>query len=131
MPDKSLPETLFELVESSIDAEGVYPQHCVFIDKDGKVNMCAMALDGEQIMDIVIKQVRSGEAVELVVGIDMWTKEDQGTEFADVIVVCHFKDGDWKVGVIDYQNSPRIVSPLRWDNRHWTTVMRRRLGIEE
>lgn len=129
MPSKDLTEVLFGLVESSVDEEGVYPQHCVFTDKEGQMTLLALAVSGEQAINVAVEKVKSGEAVELVVGIDMWTKEGQGTEFADVIVVCHFKDGNVRVGVIDYQNEPRIVRPLRWDNEHWPAVMMKRLNI--
>ena len=129
MPGKDLTEVLFGLVESSVGEKGVYPQQCAFTDREGQMTLLALAVSGTQALDVAAEKVKSGEAVELVVGIDMWTKEDQGTEFEDVVVVCHFKDGNVRVGVIDYQNEPRIVRPLRWDNEHWPTVMMEHLGI--
>ena len=62
-------------------------------------------------------------------GLDMTTRPDQGTEFDDAYVFVHWvripgqkltTREAFRVGVINYQNEPRIVRPVDWDNEHWT-----------
>jgi len=65
-----------------------------------------------------------------MLGLDRTTKPGQGTEFADVLTCVlwdaqkdEFTAKEWrewlKIGVINYQNEPRIVRPIDWDNEYW------------
>ena len=132
--EKSLVEQYVEFSTNRIDEDGIQPnmgwakRHA-----DGKLVVFAIVASPEDWARLFWKEVGSKSPSEvndeLVFGLDMVTKEGQGTEFADALVFVHWKrDPDkkladsscFRVGVVNYQHEPRVVRPVDWENEHWT-----------
>jgi hypothetical protein len=122
-----------KLVESSIDEEGVFPHQMIFEDCNGKLNMVAIALyDSIQCMMLLKKTFDKG-AKKIIFGLDRLCKEGQGTTLGDC-VAGHYWNGEiWQPFVLEYQNEPRIVKPIDFENNFWNQQLKRELrsvGIE-
>jgi len=123
---KSITDVFFDMINIAIDEDGVYPHQMVTMDKEGAFQIHAMAVDLPTLLTHFWNKL--GESEEVVVGIDMETRPNQGTKYADALVLAHWKRDPSKkltdpeclsVGVINYQNEPRVVEPIDWDNSHW------------
>lgn len=128
-------KTLFNLfchgIEAAIDANGVYPHHCCLIDKDGSNMMAMMAVPEPELVGVfAIRKINEG-ARELVFGLDRFTEAGQGTEFGDLISFYHFHNGEWHVGIIEYQfdknTGQKTVKPPNFDNEFWNELMHKEL----
>ncbi|MCK9459551.1 MAG: hypothetical protein M0R80_07925 [Proteobacteria bacterium] len=117
----------WETISVAIDADGVYPHQMIIVDKDDKMTMCAMDVDYKQILIHAFKEIALRNCKELIFGVDRTTREGQGTEFSEVLTCAHWKDGVWTIGVINYQNEPRIVRDWDWDNEFWNREMLREI----
>ena len=126
MSEKSLPEIYAEMIDNAIDEGGVYPHQAVLRGTDGGLRICALAVNVPELIKHFWNTVGSVE--EAIYGIDMTTRSGQGTHYADALVLAHWTrapgrnltDPDClKVGVINYQNTPRLVDPIDWHNSHW------------
>lgn len=129
---KSAAEIYASTVESVIDESGVYPHQAIAVRDDGSMQMMALDVDIHTWSRLFWENVQ-GPNTAVIFGLDMRTMPDQGTEFADALVFVHWqRDPDKKLadpscfrtGVINYQNEPRIVRPIDWDNSHWQHWMR-------
>ena len=123
----NLVERFHELVSASIDQTGVYPAPGMAIDKDGKLRFASI-MEPHTAYQWFWDQVANKEAQEVIIGLDRSTKDGQGTEFADVLTCAHWKEGldgkawhaAFRIGVINYQNEPRIVREFDFDNEFWS-----------
>jgi len=118
-------------VARSIDEQGCFPYPCLSLAADGVLCFAAVAVSPEASVRYFWDLITKG-ATEVIFGLDHYTKPGQGTEFADVVSVIHWKgilgptfQSQRRIGVINYQHSPRVVRPIDWNNRHWTVVMTR------
>ena len=132
---KSLPDIYLGIISRVIDADGVYPHQAVCMDKDGSLQIYALAIDVPTWCRLFWEKVQEFE--EVIFGLDMTTRPDQGTRYADALVFVHWtrnvarKLGDpecFRVGVINYQDDPRIVDDIDWTNDHWNHWLRAVLG---
>jgi len=125
---KTLPQMFFELIERSIDEEGVYPHQMLVLKQDDTLEMHALAVDVPQLINHYWNKL--SDAKEVIVGLDMSTRPNQGTLYADALVFAYWtrptsmtmKLSDpscLQVGVINYQFEPWIVDPIDWKNTHW------------
>lgn len=113
-------EQLFEIVSRAIDEAGVYPAPGLARFPDGKTEF-AMIVEPETAYEWFWKKVHAENATEVIFGLDRYTEPDQGTEFADVVTVCHWRRGEeTRFGVINYQIEPRIVRNIDWQNHFWS-----------
>lgn len=121
-----LTKTYFDMIERIIDEDGVYPHQGMVRKKGDKLEMHSLAVDIPTLIKHFWNQL--GEAEEVIYGIDMTTRLNQGTRYADALVLAHWTRDPGKklsdpsllrVGVINYQDEPRIVDPIDWDNNHW------------
>lgn len=126
MSDKPLPEVFMDMVNIAIDEDGIYPHQMVAMAKDGGLQVHAMMVDLPNLVQYFWNKL--GDSEEVIVGIDMSTRPDQGTKYADALVIAYWRrDPDkkltdpscLKIGVVNYQNEPRIIDPIDWDNDHW------------
>jgi hypothetical protein len=115
-------------VNVTMDKRGVYPTPVMYRDLDDGLNVSALLSDmsPRQCLEYFwsIPCLAQGKAV--IMGIDRFTQPGQGTEFRDVLTLFLWWDDpaitwydSYKVGVINYQNKPRIVRPIDWDNAFW------------
>ncbi|MBX3397519.1 MAG: hypothetical protein KF873_02150 [Gemmataceae bacterium] len=115
-----LPEVFHRMVETSINAKGVFPHLAVWLDQDRKLCMGSLHLNQpHQVMGWVAATLASG-AVELVYGLDRFARPGQGTTLGDLIAGAWFTGRDCKPFVIEYQHEPRIVKPIDWGNEFWS-----------
>jgi len=114
------------MIERVIDEEGVYPHQGMARKQDGKLEVLALAVDVPTLIKTFWNKL--GDSEEVIFGLDMTTRPDQGTRYADALVLAHWRKDPSKeladpsclrVGVINYQHEPRIVDPIDWDNSHW------------
>ncbi len=128
----NLVEMFEHVISLSIDERGVYPQQGIVMNFKDELQINALALTPEEIHRWFWGEVSAG-ASEVIFGLDRTTKEGQGTEFSDVLTCCHWSEAfidenvNWgqafRIGVINYQNEPRIVRPMDWDNEFWKKQM--------
>lgn len=115
---------------NAVDEKGIYPFPMVAIKMDGTIEMSALALPGTEAREQFLRKIVKREAKVVMFGIDRTTKPGQGTEFADVFTCAlwearkdEFGPGEWRewirIGVINYQNDPRVVRPIDWENEFW------------
>lgn len=114
------------VLDSGIDEKGVWPHICLVRTAAG-IEFQSLALTPEEALRHIQTQLttRADDILELVFGLDMTTRPGQGTLYADVLALGWWHDGVWTSGVIDYQNEPRAIEPINWDNAHWNGVMAR------
>lgn len=124
-----LVETFYRMAETAIDRVGVYPQIAIAVI-DGQTNVMSLALDGYEVWRAVNRLFAPDRPAvqELVFGLDRSTKPGQGTEFADVLTLLHYDGKTWTPGVINYQDQPRVVRPIDWDNPFWNAQLRKELA---
>lgn len=120
---KTLPEQFHSLVDICIDEKGVYPHQGIVLNKDGKLEMLAMDLPIHDVFREVFRAIVIREAQEVVFALDRSTREGQGTTLGDVLTGWHWKDGKWATFIIEYQNEPRIVKPIEWNNEFWNQIL--------
>lgn len=133
MSDNGVIETFNQMISMVIDENGIYP-HQMVSRKGEAVRITALAVDNAgQAVSKAWEEINDG-ADELAFGVDMSTRPGQGTEFADALVLGHFtrQSGKkttnpdcWRIGVINYQNEPRIVRDIDWENSHWNVEFRK------
>ena len=127
--EKDLPTIFHKIITDYIDEKGVYPHQCIWLDQNDKICIAAMDLLPDQVYYHVESVLLLEKPKELIFGLDRSTKEGQGTEFADVLVAIHFKNGKYKVGVINYQFEPtKIVRDWDWDNEFWNNAVEKELS---
>ncbi len=121
-------------VAKLIDAKGIFPYPMVALEHDDKLSMSALALDPTATIKQFLHLICNMNAKEVIMGLDRSTRENQGTEFADVLTCYYWKDRSeekdlpeaqktwdkwFKFGVINYQHDPREVRPMDWNNAFW------------
>jgi hypothetical protein len=121
--------------ESSVDEKGIYPLPMVSLLKDGTLEMGALAVSAPEAYEAFFRKIVKREVKAVIFGLDRTTKPGQGTEFADVLTCVLWTEGkdDWgsgewrewlRVGVINYQNEPRVIRPIDWKNEFWDEMVR-------
>lgn len=116
---KSLTYQFHEVISRAIDEQGVFPHQCLDI-KDGKVTMSAVAINDPAQAYVYVKSIMlTRKPDQLAFGLDRFCKEGQGTTLNDCITGAYRNEGTWKPFVIEYQNEPRIVKPIDWENAFW------------
>ena len=124
-PEQTLPELFYTYAASSIDGEGFGAAKAVFRARDGDITMAVLDLPPDQVLLNVLATLAQPDTMEVVFGMDRFTKPDQGTEFADVLTGAHlFKEPGKPTPstvpfVINYRPEPRLVRPYDWENQFW------------
>lgn len=109
--------------ESTIDEKGVYPHHAIILNKEGKAAVIASVCDVDQSIIAIIKQVVEFEGVEFIYAFDRFCLPNQGTTLKDCVAGHHYKNGEFKPFIIEYQHEPRIVYPINWENESWNKAL--------
>lgn len=125
-----LTERFWNYVSSVIDEDGVHPFPAMALKPSGRMEVAAI-IEGPTALKWFWDQVANEGATECIFGLDRTTKPGQGTEFSDVLTCAHWSEGmdgkkwdsSFRIGVIDYQDEPRIVRPWNWDNDYWREKM--------
>ena len=136
---KKAVEVFEQWCSTAVDEKGIYPFPMVAITKDGATEMSALALSPREAIEQFMRKIVKREVKVIMLGLDRTTKPGQGTEFADVLTCAlweaqkdEFGPGEWrdwiKVGVINYQNEPRVVRPIDWENAYWDKTIKAELA---
>ncbi len=120
MDSVNLANDYYDLIVGSIDEKGVYPHQMLVLQKNGKVGVYALALtEPHQVLNTMMKVLVDEKPAQLIFGMDRFTKPGQGTTLSDCVAGAFWNGDAWRVFVIEYQNEPRIVKPMDWDNEFW------------
>jgi hypothetical protein len=141
MPDNDFLRKFHEYVKISVEPPtqegqgGIYPQPAWIENRDGGVDVMAMAINPEQIWWAFLTHalIKKRETMHRgIVGFDRWTRPDQGTTRGSVYTCVYMEKTDTglflpdqiHIGVIEYDTKPTIiVNPWDWDNKFWTHRM--------
>lgn len=122
-----LPDEYHRHISLAIDEKGVYPHQMLVEDKDGKLGVYALALpEPHQVLTAMLKALME-KPKQLIYGMDRYCKEGQGTTLGDCIAGAYWNGEAWRPFVIEYQNEPRIVKPLDWNNAWWKKAIKSEL----
>lgn len=122
--EKDIVEAYYSLIKIAIDKHGVYPHHLIVESDDGGWNACALDIATSEAMTFLVSEFKAGPA-KLICGFDRTCLSNQGTTLGDC-VAGHYWDGvKWSSFVIEYQENPRIVKPIDWDNKFWNEQLAR------
>jgi hypothetical protein len=121
-----------------IDEEG-FPRPPLFaLHHDDTLTMATMAIPGEQIFATALNKFMVDLTVkELIFCIDQFTKPDQGTKYADALIVFWWQgerigNYGFRFGVVNYRPEPNlIIEPIDWDNVFWNARMLRIVEHEQ
>lgn len=111
---------------------GITIPNALMVDSKGEINVMAMAIFGNnsvgQTYQIIHKFLTEENPIELVFGIDRFTREGQGTTRKNVFSVTYFSRGVFKFGIIEYDLWPEVkVDEIRWDCEHWNDALKNEL----
>lgn len=122
----SLAEIFHGLIEEWIDENGLEdPMGVALLADVGLEVFSLMTKPEDAVKWMLCTAATRPDIVEIMLGIDRFTKEGQGTEFASVIAGPHWRrqeDGKGTVQgyTIDYDfGPPKIVRPVSYDNEFW------------
>ena len=124
----------YDVVLNSIDNDGIRNPHLIVVFSDGTSAMYAVENNVFAAMYSIIQKLiteRANDISEIIYGLNRFTKEGQGTEFADAFAGAYFSNGEWKPFVINYQDEPRIVRDYDWNNQFWNAAITTELVISE
>lgn len=125
-----------DIVATSIDERGIYPAPMLVEYSDGGLDMMALALEPLQCYSTFALKVLDRTVKHAIFGLDRSTKENQGTEFADVLTCVAYHRNispevvvreQFAFGVINYQHEPRIIRPIDFKNAFWIAGMKKEL----
>jgi len=116
-----------DLVSLSIGESGVYPHHAIAIRKDAGVEMLVLDLSPKQVFLLISKKIK--ESDELIFALDRTCKDGQGTTLGDCVAGLHWIEGELKPFIIEYQDSPRIVKEIDWNNEFWTQALKNDIDL--
>jgi hypothetical protein len=101
--------------------------------EDGSLTMVALALEPDQAYQVMLQMVITEEATECVFALDRFTKEGQGTKYADVLAGHYFDRSlgrkPWKPFIIEYQREPRLFEPVNFDNEFWNASLTMEMNV--
>lgn len=131
-------EAFEQWCSTAVDEKGIYPFPMIAIANDGTMEVSALAVSPTEAIEHFMKKIVKREVKAIMFGLDRTTKPGQGTEFADVLTCAlwearkdEFGPGEWRewltVGVVNYQNEPRIVRPIDWGNAFWNEKLKEEL----
>lgn len=119
-------DTYYNLIGIAINKHGVYPQHLILIDKHDKMLLMSLDLSVSQCISAMVASFREGPK-KLIMGLDRMCMPNQGTTLGDCIAGFYWNGEKWATFVIEYQNEPRIVKPIEWNNPWWNSVLTKEL----
>lgn len=130
---QTLPEKYHEIISSAIDEKGVFPHQMLGEDDNGKLTMFAVAINNpKQAMEYIFNIFNGNtkdvpKQKQLIYTLDRWCEKGQGTTLKDCLAGAFYNGRFWLPFVIEYQNEPRIVKPINWNNSFWNEKIREEL----
>jgi hypothetical protein len=112
-------ETFLDLIKLSIDERGVYPHHGLVLSQDDKLTMMAFDFHPEQVLLKIMDEIKKNPK-EVIYGLDRTCLSGQGTTLGDCVAGVYWKAGQSRSFIVEYQNEPRIVKEINWENEFWT-----------
>jgi len=130
-PEKKVPtfdeawKYYYDYIVKVIDEKGIYPLPGMFLSDKGLA--IAAICGSELVFPFAIRAISEMNAQFVIFGLDRVTKPGQGTEFADAFTMFGWNGKEWIMGVVNYQNEPRIVREIDRNNKFWNEIMAREL----
>ena len=135
---KKVVDAFEQWCSTAVDEKGIYPFPMIAITNDGTMEVSALAVSATEAIEHFMKKIVKREVKAIMFGLDRTTNPGQGTEFADVLTCAlwearkdEFGSGEWRewltIGVVNYQNEPRIVRPIDWKNEFWNKKLKEEL----
>lgn len=133
---RSLPDIFFELLQCTVTEVGFPLSPVLALDVNGEMTVTMLAAPCHKVFQIVTETIISDlKNREIIFGIDCNTKPDQGTKYADVVLIFWWqreRPGDYgfRFGVVNYKPLPDVllIEPIDWNNTFWTDVMSREVN---
>lgn len=128
MTTKSLIEKWLDFLEVCREGPDVPIIHAFVLKDDDSLTMIALAVGPKEAWDIVLQEVGKMDTLELIFGIDRFTKEGQGIDTPSCVTVYHWRrDHDpsfwgYRLGVVPYDETG--CRPVIWDHPFWTQLQR-------
>lgn len=127
---KPIHDIFHQMVSGLIDKTGIFP-HQMIIARMAEIEM--MSFDTNRLTLVhaaAASALADPDTTALMFGIDRTALDGQGTEFKDVLVCPHWtRRGGWRVAVLNYQHTPRIVRPWDWNNPFWIETATREMFV--
>lgn len=120
-----LPTLYHNHIGICIGQGGVYPHVMMVEDPQNKLGVFALDLKPEQVMKKAVDTLIKEKPKQLMFGLDRYSKPNQGTTLGDLIGGLYWNGDGWRPFIIEYQDEPRIVKPLDWDNPYWKESLKR------
>ncbi len=131
---RPLTDVYHDWVKVTIDEKGVELPHGLILDKEGKLTVCALALDPPEAYAFMLAQWVTSSPREMIFALDRYALPGQGTTYGDLLAGWHLigTDGDSREiksrpFTIEYQHEPRVVQPYDWNNAWWNAGLAREL----
>lgn len=109
-------------IPGHIDAEGIYPTPALIRLDTDKLEVCALAIEANPIIEFAFRNACRPDVAEQIVALDTYTQPGQGTELDSCLILFHMQRGQpARVGVLEYSwnNGQPVTKPVVWDNAHW------------
>jgi hypothetical protein len=120
-------KTFLFMSKTSINDEGIYPHHLIYMVND-KMSVASLMLKPEEVYAAVAKVMRTEKPSQLIVGLDRVNKDGQGVDmkYHSVLTIAYYALGMWSVGAMPYA-SKDDVGEVVWSNAWWNTHVRKEL----
>lgn len=128
MNKESIVEQFVSLNVGLIDEKGIYPSQSIVLNQNGEIGIYALAVPPM----VAMRHMRNafqGKPKEMIFGFDRQLLPEQGTTLADGLSVAYYDGKRWRTGIMEYQNEPRIVMPINWDNKWWNAGLAEELKM--
>lgn len=132
---RPLPDVYLDWVKIAIDEKGIEIPHGLIVDAQGKLTVCALALDPPEAYAFMLTRWITTAPIEMIFALDRYALPGQGTTYGDLLAGWHLKRSDadpakieHRSFTIEYQHEPRVVQPFDWDNGWWNAGLTRELN---
>ena len=121
-PDRLL-KPFWLAIARHVGPYGVYPQHCIWANDSGRVKHERLSLPPKQVLAHACSHIVSGQASELIFGLDTACSTGADRELRNMIAVGYWRATRWQIGRIPYCTAPISVRPYDWHNERANSML--------
>jgi hypothetical protein len=120
-------DAFYDVAVSLKDEKGIFPHPLIIYLEGGKKIMASLMLEGAENTRVALEYSKNlnkdckDKCLELVYGIDRFTKENQGTTLSSVLTCAYWNEKGWVPFIIEYDDDQTL--PINWDNEFWNDLM--------
>jgi hypothetical protein len=127
MEDQSTIDIFCSNIYRWIGENGVYPTPGL-VRTDTGIELFSFMVNAPDIVRTAMEKCLLPNTQEIIIGLDTWTKPDQGTELDSCLIIFHItRSAPTRIGVYEYSwgnGSPVIKNHVNWDNEFWNARYR-------